>query len=185
MHNTFAKNPIGVRASEPWENDRLLATSGESSSFMLANRHPDPEERFSQFLQAVTHIYSKFARRMDALGRGSETMAFLVNPFPGVVSNTAAGAFFHPMSSGVADSFFQHPLTLAEGMQDPREGFARVAFGHGYATVRDDFEVVPIATIKRPLSTSQMSKNGQQLFYALRIDERQIRQTTRWRRWRC
>jgi hypothetical protein len=174
VHNTFACNPIGVRASEPWENDPLLATSGESSSYMLANRHPDPEERFSQFLQAVTHIYSKFARRMEALGRGSETMAFLVNPIPGVVSNTAAGAFFHPMSSGVADSFFQHPLTLADGLQDPREGFARVAFGHGYATVRDDFEVVPIATIKQPLSTAQMSKNGQQLFYALRIDDRQV-----------
>ncbi|MGD8540259.1 MAG: hypothetical protein PVI66_16230, partial [Candidatus Aminicenantes bacterium] len=52
--------------------------------------------------------------------------------------------------------------------QDPNEGFARIAFGHGYATVLDDFPVISVVTIKNPIPLKYLSVGqGQQYFYAL------------------
>jgi hypothetical protein len=161
IHLSFAGAPIGVRGSETFENDPLIPTSGIGSSYMLPNNHPRQEARFDQFLRAIGYIYDKFARRHsdgDAhrglAGAGRNTVSILVNPIPGVSSDSLAGRFFYPMSSGIADSFFKQPLVLDDGPQDPAGGFARVAFGHGYAVVRDAFEVIPLATITNPLRPS-------------------------------
>ena len=171
VHASFERNPIGVRSSERLENDPDTPTSGQSTSHMLPNIHPDPEVRFRQFQAAITSIFDKFIARYALRGQSSENLAFLVNPVPGVTTRTNAGSYFYPLSSGVADSFFKHPLNLEDGLQDPRGGFARVAFGHGYAAVRDDFEVIPVATIRKPIRPALMSKNGQQFFYAINLDE--------------
>ena len=177
IHASFSRLPIGVRASEKYENDPLVPTSGVSSSYMIPNNHKRPEERFTQLLHAIRHIFDKYTRRIrqpngpNGPGGHKNTLSVLLNPIPGVRSQTRAGAYFYPMSSGVADSFFKHPLTLDGSMQQPTEGFARVAFGHGYAVVRDEFEVIPMATIKNPLPPRLMTRDGQPYFYAINLNQ--------------
>ena len=91
-------------------------------------------------------------------------MALVVNPVPGIFDDTLAGPLYYPYISGVANSFFPHALKS----QDPADGFARIAFGHGYATVLDDFPVISMATIKDPIPVDMLRiGNGQQFFYAL------------------
>jgi hypothetical protein len=171
IHAAFPDGPIGVRSSERFENDPLVPTSGQSCSYMLPNSHGSPEARFASFRRAIENIYEKFFRRTAEDNVEGNTLAILVNPIPGISTRTNAGSFFYPMSSGVADSFFAHPLTLDSGPQDPGEGFARVAVGHGYAVVLDAFEVLPLATIKQPLPPRLMTQTGQSYFYAIQLDE--------------
>lgn len=174
VHASFARAPIGVRSSEKYEDDPLVATSGASSSYMLPNNHRQQERRFSQFLLAIRQIFERFTRRTAEAPALDNDLALVVNPVPGIASNTSAGSFYHPMSSGVADSFFKHPLTLQDGTQDPNEGFARLAFGHGYAVVLDMFEVVPMATIARPLDPALLTRSGQQYYYAIQLHDNPV-----------
>ena len=165
IHASFSRTPIGVRASEKYENDPMRATSGISSSYMLPNRHRERDQRFSQFLRTLRLIYDKYAARPMAPGEREDVLAVLVNPIPGVASETRAGSMFYPMSSGVADSVFKYPLTVEDGPQDPSEGFARVAFGHGYGVVLDAFEVIPMATVCNPLNPGLIG--NQRYFYGI------------------
>ncbi|RPH35969.1 hypothetical protein EHM92_05295, partial [bacterium] len=160
--------PLGVRSSATNEaaascNQKTLAIhAGENISFMLANNHPDPHVRVHQFTQAIRHIYDHFIAINGADGK--EKMAILVNPIHGLFDDTLAGPVYYPYISGVANSFFPHALKT----QDPTEGFARIAFGHGYATVLDDFPVISMATIRNPIPLEMMRVGaGQQYFYAL------------------
>jgi hypothetical protein len=90
--------------------------------------------------------------------------AVVINPIPGLFDDTPAGPFFYPYISGVANSFFPYALKT----QNPNEGFARIAFGHGYAAVLDDFPVISMATIRNPLPIDLLRPGrGQQYFYAL------------------
>jgi hypothetical protein len=123
--------------------------------------YPDIDARFGQFRQAVGHVYEHFILQG---GDESEKMAVVINPIPGINDDTLAGPFYYPYISGVANSYFPHALKA----QDPREGFARIAFGHGYSTVLDDFPVISMATIKNPIPLKYLQVgNGQQYFYAL------------------
>ncbi len=167
IHASFSTTPIGVRASEKYENDPRFPTSGISSSYMLPNHHPRLEQRFAQFRRALTLIYDKFARRPNAGPDDEGALSVLVNPIPGVASDTRVGKLYYPMSSGVADSVFKYPLTVEDGPQDPTEGFARVAFGHGYGVVLDAFEVIPMATVRNPLHPGLMG--NQRYFYAIQL----------------
>jgi hypothetical protein len=107
-------------------------------------------------------IYEDFLLRQPAGSR--EKMAVVINPIPGLFDDTLAGPVYYPYISGVANSFFPHALKN----QDPKEGFARIAFGHGYATVLDDFPVISMATIRNPIPLHLLSVGkGQQFFYAL------------------
>ncbi|MBN1221910.1 MAG: hypothetical protein JXB23_01585 [Candidatus Aminicenantes bacterium] len=159
--------PIGVRSSA---TNEACATAeklgpvhaGENTSFMLPNNHPDERIRFNHLVQAVCHIFDDFIQEQpeDSI----EKMAVVVNPIPGIYDDTQAGPFYYPYISGVANSFFPYALKT----QNPDEGFARIAFGHGYATVLDEFPVISMATIKNPIPLRflRMGK-GQQFFYAL------------------
>ena len=159
--------PLGVRSSATSEAGRPAAApgpvhAGENASFMLPNNHPDSEVRFSQALQAIYHIYHDFLERQPP--ESQEKMAIVLNPIPGIFDDTLAGPVYYPYISGVASSFFPYALKN----QDPREGFARIAFGHGYATVLDDFPVLCMATIRNPIPLEILKiGKGQQYFYAL------------------
>ncbi len=157
--------PISVRSSATNEAGFDTAGSGsvhagENASFMLPNNHPDPSCRFGQLRQAISHIYGDFIRRQP--GDGREKMAIVLNPIPGVFDDSPAGPLYYPLVSGVADSYFPYALKT----QDPGEGFARIAFGHGYATVLDEFPVITMATIRNPLRLSLLGE-GQKYFYAV------------------
>jgi hypothetical protein len=165
--------PIGVRSSATNESGlsggRPSAVhAGEHISFMLPNNHPDPGVRFRQFEMAVGHIYDHFIHRQS--GDDREAMGIAVNPIPGVFDDTMTGPVYYPYISGVANSYFAHALKT----QDPREGFARIAFGHGYATVLDDFPVISMATIGHPIPLKLMRiGGGQRFFYSLDMTKNQ------------
>jgi len=156
--------PVSVRSSAT--NEAVLLPggdsvhAGENASFMLPNNHADPNVRFEQLLQAIAFVYRDFTGRQPPGSR--EKMAVVINPIPGVFSQTHAGPVYYPQVSGVANSFFPHALKT----QSPEQGFARLAFGHGYATVLDDFPVISMATIHRPVPV-QMLGPGQKYFYAI------------------
>jgi hypothetical protein len=95
-------------------------------------------------------------------------MAIVINPIPGVSENTDAGPVYFPMVSGVANSFFPYALKT----QKAEEGFARLAFGHGYATVLDDFPVISMATIRNPIPVRLLGE-GQKYFYAIDLTKNQ------------
>ena len=159
--------PLGIRSSATSEAGGETAApssihAGENASFMLPNNHPDREVRVNQAVQAIRHIYRDFLGRRPA-GIG-EKMAIVINPIPGIFDDTLAGPVYYPYISGVATSFFPYALKN----QDPQEGFARIAFGHGYATVLDDFPVISMATIRNPIPLHLLRLGkGQQFFYAL------------------
>ncbi len=163
----LVETPLGIRSSATneagiAETGGCLVHAGENASFMLPNNHPDPEVRLSQAVGAVQHIYLDFVRKQPASSR--EKMAIVINPIPGIPDDTHAGPVFYPYISGVANSFFPHALKN----QNPSEGFARIAFGHGYATVLDDFPVISMATIRNPIPLRLLRiGSGQQYFYAL------------------
>jgi len=165
--NELGDVPIGVRSSATNEaatssGGTALIHSGEYTSHMLPNNHPDAQIRLHQVRQAIAHIFNDFARKQPASSR--EKMAIILNPIPGIFDDTLAGPCYYPYISGVANSYFPHALKT----QDPKEGVARIAFGHGYATVLDDFPVISMATIKNPIPLKLLQiGNGQQYFYAL------------------
>jgi hypothetical protein len=159
--------PLGIRSSAtneagPAGNRARPVHAGENASFMLPNNHPESAVRLAQAAQAVSHVYEDFRRKQPADGR--EKMAIVINPIPGLFDDTLAGPVYYPYISGVANSFFPHALKN----QNPEEGFARIAFGHGYATVLDDFPVISMATIRNPIPLNLLRiGQGQQYFYAL------------------
>ena len=159
--------PLGIRSSATNEAGRTAAGigpvhAGENASFMLPNNHPDPKVRVAQAVLAIGHIYDDFRRKQPPDSR--EKMAIVINPIPGLFDDTHAGPVYYPYISGVASSFFPHALKN----QNPKEGFARIAFGHGYATVLDDFPVISMATIRNPIPLDLLRiGKGQQYFYAL------------------
>jgi hypothetical protein len=163
----FGDAPLGVRSSATNEAGGATPASGsihaeEYASFMLPNNHPDAAVRRSQAARAVECIYNDFLQKQDVSSR--EKMAIVFNPIPGLFDDTDAGPMYYPYISGVANSFFPYALKN----QDPREGFSRIAFGHGYATVLDDFPVVSMATIRNPIPLKLLRiGKGQQYFYAL------------------
>ncbi len=163
--------PISVRSSatneacgDPGGDPSVHA--GENSSFMLPNNHKDPDIRFHQLVRAISHVYTEFEQKQPAESR--EKMAIVINPIPGRSENSDAGPVFFPMVSGVANSFFPYALKT----QKAEEGFARLAFGHGYATVLDDFPVISMATIQDPIPVRLLGE-GQKYFYAIDMTKNQ------------
>jgi hypothetical protein len=165
--------PIGVRSSATNEAAARGSTAwaihaGENLTFMLPNNHPDASVRHDQVLSAVRHIYDHFFAAQA--GSDQEKMAIVINPIPGLLDDTAAGPVFYPYVSGVANSFFPYALQS----QDPAEGYARIAFGHGYATVLDDFPVISMATIRKPIPIAVLRPGGgQKYFFALDLTRNQ------------
>jgi hypothetical protein len=159
--------PISVRSSATDEgvlSPRGVGPihAGENTSFMLPNNHSDFSVRLEQLKQALCHIYADFILKQPP--ESEEKMAIVINPIPGIHDDTLAGPIYYPYISGVANSFFPYALKT----QNPDEGFARIAFGHGYATVLDDFPVISMVTIKKPIPQRFLSVGqGQQYFYAL------------------
>ena len=158
--------PISVRSSAtnegylPSKKGRAIH-AGENTSFMLPNNHPDFSVRFNQLKQAIYHIYNDFLTLQPE--NSQEKMAIVINPIPGINESTNAGPIYYPLVSGIANSYFPYALKT----QNAHEGFARIAFGHGYATVLDDFSVIPMITIRNPLPLNLLKGGTQQFFFAL------------------
>lgn len=163
--NQLGDIPISVRSSATDEACVLpggegSVRAGENTSFMLPNNHPNSSARLNQLIQAIYYIYDDFIKKQPA--DSPEKMAVVLNPIPGNFYRTFAGPVYYPLVSGVANSFFPYALKT----QNPNEGFARIALGHGYAVVLDDFPVVSMVTIRNPLPLELLG-DGQMYFYAI------------------
>jgi len=163
--DSFGEIPISVRSSAT--NEAVVSGSGsnsvhagENTSFMLPNNHKEFSSRHNQLVQAIYHVYRDFMNKPSY--QLNEKMAIVLNPIPGIFDSTNAGPIYYPLVSGVANSFFPYAL---KG-QNPENGFARLAFGHGYATVFDDFPVISVATIRDPIPLRLMG-NYQLYFYGI------------------
>lgn len=161
----FGDIPISVRSSAT--NEAFISKkgsgsvhAGENTSFMLPNNHSRFSVRFHQLKQAIYHIYDDFIRSQPP--DSHEKMAIVLNSIPGILDKTFAGDVYYPLVSGVANSYFPYALKT----QNPEEGFARIAFGHGYATVLDDFPVISMATIRNPIPLKMLG-DRQSFFYAI------------------
>lgn len=159
------ESPISVRSSatnEGWvaADGTGSVHAGENASFMLPNNHPNFSVRFNQLQKAIGCIYHDFIQKQSP--GSQEKMAIVINPIPGIYDDTLAGPVYYPLVSGVANSFFPYALKT----QNPNHGFARIALGHGYAVVLDDFPVISMATIKNPIPLKLLGA-GQKYFYAI------------------
>ncbi len=157
--------PISVRSSATNESNvsssgEVSVRAGENTSFMLPNNHADFKKRFQQLTQAIYFIYRDFIAKQSP--DSQEKMGIVINPIPGMASDTQAGQVYFPLVSGVANSYFPYALKA----QNHDEGYARIAFGHGYAVVTDDFPVISMATIRHPLPIRLLGE-GQRHFYAI------------------
>ena len=157
--------PISVRSSatnEAWlsADGTSSVHAGENTSFMLPNNHADDRVRFNQLIQSIYFIYRDFIEKQPP--DSQEKMAVVINPIPGIYDSTDVGPIYYPLVSGVANSHFPYALKT----QHATEGFARIALGHGYATVLDEFPVISMATIKNPLPFN-LTGEGQSFFYAI------------------
>lgn len=164
--------PISVRSSAT--NEACVSEegygsvhAGENTSFMLPNNHHDFSLRFNQFKLAIYHIYNDFIQ--NQLPDSREKMAIVINPIPGIYDDTLTGSIYYPLVSGIANSFFPYALKT----QNPEEGIARIAFGHGYATVFDDFPVISMATIRNPIPLKMLGK-GQRYFFAIDMTKNEM-----------
>ncbi len=161
--------PISVRSSAT--NEACISAdspgsvhAGENNSFMLPNNHPEFSVRFQQLMQSIYYIYKDFTQNQPP--NCIEKMGIVINPIPGIYDETLAGSVYYPLISGVANSFFPYALKS----QNPKDGLARIAFGHGYSTVIDDFEVISMATIREPIPFKLLGE-GQLYFYAIDLNK--------------
>jgi hypothetical protein len=141
MLKYFGQSPIIVRSSSLLEDDYGNAFSGKYESIFLVNQGP-PEERLTQFINAVRTIYASTIN-VDALNyrkdrhllEHDEQMALLVQR----VSGGIYGTKFFPLLAGVGFSF--NPYVWNRKI-DPKSGFLRLVFGLGTRAVErteDDY----------------------------------------------
>jgi hypothetical protein len=169
--------PIAVRSSSLLEDSPTQPYAGIYSTYMLANNHPDPEERLAQLCDAVKLVYASLylsdsvsyteptPNRLE-----EEKMAVVIQR---MVGDTHGDAFY-PGIAGVARSFNFYPL---EGMRE-EDGIASVALGLG-ATVMGGGKCVRFSPaspgkLYQFSSTDEFLRNSQSEFLALDLADRHV-----------
>ena len=137
----FGQSPIIVRSSSLLEDSFGNAFAGKYESLFLVNQG-DPEQRYSQFEDAVRRVYASTMdedaleyRLQRGLDQQDEQMALLVQR----VSGSYHKHYFFPSLAGVGISY----NTFAwKSHLDPKAGMLRLVFGLGTRAVdrvEDDY----------------------------------------------
>ncbi|HTE50876.1 MAG TPA: PEP/pyruvate-binding domain-containing protein [Kofleriaceae bacterium] len=128
--------PLAVRSSSLLEDSQYQSFAGIYETFMIANRHPAPERRLQELIQAIVRVYaSTFSRQAKNYLRATpyrleeEKMAVLVQRVVGA----AHGDRFYPDFSGVARSHNFYPAAPLTA----DDGIAAVALGLGRSVVNE------------------------------------------------
>jgi hypothetical protein len=165
--------PIAVRSSSLLEDSPAQPFAGIYSTYMLANNHPDPEERLTQLCNAVKLVYASIYFS-DSVSYIEPTPNRLEEEKMAVVIQRLVGGrhgdAFYPGIAGVARSFNFYPL---EGMRE-EDGIASVALGLG-ATVMEGGKCIRFSPASpRRLyqfsSTNEFLRNSQSTFLALDLE---------------
>jgi len=137
----FGQSPIIVRSSSLLEDSFGNAFAGKYESLFLVNQG-DPEQRYSQFEEAVRRVYAStmgedaLAYRLQrGLDQQDEQMALLVQRVSGSYQNH----YFFPDLAGVGVSY--NTFVWKEDL-DPKAGMLRLVFGLGTRAVdrvEDDY----------------------------------------------
>ena len=166
--------PLAVRSSSLLEDSQHHPFTGVYDTFMLANNHPDLDERLAELMQAVKRVYaSTFAESTRAYLRATpyrleeEKMAVILQRVVG----TPHVNRYYPDFSGVARShnFYPAPPLKSE------DGVAAVALGLG-RTVVEGGEVPCLFSPRYPRHIAHFSSvddilaNSQRTFWALELD---------------
>ncbi|MHC4259349.1 MAG: PEP/pyruvate-binding domain-containing protein [Planctomycetota bacterium] len=137
----FGQSPIIVRSSSLLEDSFGNAFAGKYESLFLVNQG-DPEQRYSQFEEAVRRVYAStmdedaLAYRLQrGLDQQDEQMALLVQR----VSGSYQEHYFFPSLAGVGVSY---NTFVWKSELDPKAGMLRLVFGLGTRAVdrvEDDY----------------------------------------------
>ena len=147
----FGQSPIIVRSSSLQEDSFGNAFAGKYESIFLVNQG-DPEQRYSQFEEAVRRVYAStmdenaLAYRLQrGLDQQDEQMALLVQR----VSGSNKKSYFFPDLAGVGVSY---NTFVWNSELDPKAGMLRLVFGLGTRAVdRVEDDYPQIIALDEPL----------------------------------
>lgn len=173
------EGPLAVRSSSLLEDTQAHPSAGLYKTFMLANNHPDFHVRLAQLLRAIQRVYAStyfaapraFARQ-SPFGFEEDRMAVILQPVVG----TAAGQYFYPALSGVAQSYNFYPV----GYMKADEGVVHAALGLGRTVVEGGAALHFSPRHPRLLpqidTVAKALRNAQRSFFALDMGQaRQVR----------
>ncbi len=128
------REPLAVRSSSLLEDSPYRPFAGVYATHMLANNHPDEDDRLIQLRDAIKLVYASvfYSTARRYLGATphrveEEKMAVIVEPVVGARHEDV----YYPAFSGVARSYNYYPYDPMR----PEDGVASVALGLGKTVV--------------------------------------------------
>ena len=180
MVDYFGQSPIIVRSSSLLEDSFGNAFAGKYESIFLVNQG-DPEQRYTQFEDAVRRIYASTMdenaltyRLQRGLDQRDEQMALLIQR----VSGSHRKHYFFPDLAGVGVSY---NTFVWKSHLDPKAGMLRLVFGLGTRAVdRVEDDYPQIIALDDPLlrpyaETQDIVKFSQRNVDLLDINENNLR----------
>jgi len=166
----FGQSPIIVRSSSLLEDSFGNAFAGKYESLFLVNQG-DPEQRYSQFEEAVRRVYAStmgedaLAYRLQrGLDQQDEQMALLVQR----VSGSHQNHYFFPDLAGVGVSY---NTFVWKGDLDPKAGMLRLVFGLGTRAVdRVEDDYPQTIALDEPLSHPYADRDDAARFSQHNVD---------------
>lgn len=170
MLEYFGQYPIIVRSSSLLEDGFGNAFAGKYDSFFCVNQGT-PEERYSQFEDAVRKIFASMMsedaltyRLQRGLDQQDEQMALLVQR----VSGAHHGHYFFPDLAGVGVSY---NMFVWNRDLDPRAGMLRLVFGLGTRAVdRVEGDYPRLVALDRPLLLTKSAREEQRRYSQHDVD---------------
>lgn len=166
--------PLAVRSSSILEDSQVLPFAGIFKTYILSNRHPDPEVRLKQLVDAVKLIYaSAFFQSPKGYAKNANvrieegSMSVLIQQLVG----ENHGDLFYPVISGVAQTYNYYPYSHMK----PDQGIVSLALGFGKAIV-DGGRVYAFSPaypkMNPPFSSPlELMENTQTTFYTLDLND--------------
>ncbi len=180
MVDYFGQSPIIARSSSLLEDSFGNAFAGKYESIFLVNQG-DPEQRYTQFEDAVRRIYASTMdenaltyRLQRGLDQQDEQMALLIQR----VSGSHRKGYFFPDLAGVGVSY---NTFVWKSHLDPKAGMLRLVFGLGTRAVdRVEDDYPQIIALDDPLlrpyaETEDIVKFSQRNVDLLDINENNLR----------
>lgn len=186
MLDYFGTSPIIVRSSSLLEDAFGNAFAGKYES-VFCTMQGSPEERLTEFLEAVRVIYASTIsnealayRKKRGILDQDEQMALLVQRVSGDRHRSGAmgGRWFFPHLGGVAFSY--NPWAWHRSI-DPRAGLARIVFGLGTRAVdRADDDYTRVVALNAPerrpdAAPADVRRHSQRRIDLLDLDEERLR----------
>ncbi len=164
--------PLSIRSSSLLEDAQFQPYAGLYATFMIPNNHPDFSIRLKHLLTAIKLVYAStyyegpkaFSKSLSYKSQ-EEAMAVIVQELTG----EAAGDYFYPAISGVAQSHNFYPVSYMK----PEEGIAHIALGMGKTVVEGGrsirFSPKYPNIMPQFSSVDDILQNAQRFFYALKV----------------